>query len=76
MSALVTDFGIGQKLDIEFLQQLYVFVSGGYFTVDMTIGAIILGLWQFFAAADAVVSAPLVASALIAGDGWLLPLTF
>ena len=42
---------------------------GGYFTVDMTIGAIILGIWQYFAPADALTSAPIVASALIAGDG-------
>ena len=47
---------------------------GGYFTVDMTIGAIILGIWQYFAPADALTSAPLVASALIAGDGvWSVP---
>ena len=47
---------------------------GGYFCVDMTIGAIILGIWQYFAPADALISAPLVASALIAGDGvWSVP---
>ena len=46
----------------------------GYFTIDMTIGAIILALWQWLAPADALVSAPLVASALIAGDGvWSVP---
>ena len=46
----------------------------GYFCVDMTIGAVILGLWQWFAPADALISAPLVASALIAGDGvWTVP---
>lgn len=40
----------------------------------MTIGAVILGLWQWFAPADALISAPLVASALIAGDGvWTVP---
>lgn len=45
-----------------------------YFTVDMTIGAVILGIWQYFAPADALASAPLVASALIAGDGvWSVP---
>lgn len=46
----------------------------GYFTLDMTIGAVILGIWQYVAPADALVSAPLVASALIAGDGvWSVP---
>ena len=50
------------------------FCHRGYFTVDMTIGAVLLGLWQYFAPADALVSAPLVASALIAGDGvWTVP---
>lgn len=47
---------------------------GGYFTLDMTIGAVILGLWQYFAYEDSLISAPLVASALIAGDGvWSVP---
>jgi len=46
----------------------------GFFTIDMTIGAVILGIWQYFNAADALVTAPLVASALIAGDGvWSVP---
>jgi hypothetical protein len=40
----------------------------------MTIGAIILGLWQYFNLSDSLVAAPLVASALIAGDGvWSVP---
>ena len=40
----------------------------------MAIGAVILGTWQFFNPADALISAPLVASALIAGDGvWSVP---
>ena len=40
----------------------------------MTIGAVILGIWQYFNPADALISAPLVASALIAGDGvWSVP---
>ena len=66
-----------KSLRMNFCTDCIIFAcSGGYFTVDMTIGAIILALWQFFAAADAVVSAPLVASALIAGDGKLVPFTF
>ena len=45
-----------------------------YFAIDMSIGAVILGIWQFFNPADALISAPLVASALIAGDGvWSVP---
>ena len=47
---------------------------GAYFTMDMTIGAVILVIWRYFAPADALISAPLVASALIAGDGvWSVP---
>jgi uncharacterized oligopeptide transporter (OPT) family protein len=47
---------------------------GGYFTIDMTIGAVILGIWQYFNMADCLINAPLVASALIAGDGvWSVP---
>lgn len=47
---------------------------GAYFTLDMGIGAIILAIWQAFNPADAKASAPVVASALIAGDGvWTIP---
>ena len=40
---------------------------GASFTVDMLWGVIILGIWQFVAPADALASAQIVASALIAG---------
>ena len=47
---------------------------GAYFTMDMSIGAVILVIWRYFAPADALISAPLVASALIASDGvWSVP---
>ena len=46
----------------------------GYFAIDMGIGALILGVWQYFSPADALLTAPLVASGLIAGDGiWSVP---
>lgn len=40
----------------------------------MAIGAVILGIWQHANPADALLTAPLVASGLIAGDGiWSVP---
>ena len=40
----------------------------------MAIGAIILAIWQYANPADALLTAPLVASGLIAGDGiWTVP---
>ena len=47
---------------------------GAYFAVDMSIGAVILGIWQYVDPAEALLFAPIVASALIAGDGvWTVP---
>jgi OPT family oligopeptide transporter len=47
---------------------------GAYFCVDMTIGAVILGIWQYFDPAECLLMAPVVASALVAGDGvWSVP---
>ena len=46
----------------------------GYFAIDMAIGALILAIWQYANPADALLTAPLVASGLIAGDGiWSVP---
>lgn len=40
----------------------------------MTIGAVILAIWQYASPADAFLTAPLVASGVIAGDGvWSMP---
>ena len=40
----------------------------------MAIGALILAIWQYANPADALLTAPLVASGLIAGDGiWSVP---
>lgn len=47
---------------------------GATFAVDMSLGGVILAIWQYYAPAYAFVSAPIVASALIAGDGvWSVP---
>lgn len=50
------------------------FYIGGYFTIDMCVGSLILFIWRWRNKAKADVYAPAVASGLICGDGiWALP---
>ncbi|KNA25527.1 hypothetical protein SOVF_005950 isoform B [Spinacia oleracea] len=50
------------------------FYIGGYFTIDMCVGSLILFLWQCTNKANADAFGPAVASGLICGDGiWTLP---
>lgn len=50
------------------------FYIGGYFTIDMCVGSLILFLWQCSNKANADAFGPAVASGLICGDGiWTLP---
>ena len=50
------------------------FYIGGYFGIDMAIGAVALWLWEQTDARNAETFGPIVASALIAGDGmWTVP---
>ena len=47
---------------------------GAYFAIDMTIGACILVVWRRISRSSCDLYAPVVASALIAGDGvWSVP---
>uniref|UniRef100_A0A7N0UL87 Metal-nicotianamine transporter YSL7 n=1 Tax=Kalanchoe fedtschenkoi TaxID=63787 RepID=A0A7N0UL87_KALFE len=50
------------------------FYIGGYFTIDMCVGSLILFVWEKKNKADARAFGPTVASGLICGDGlWTLP---
>ncbi|XP_051146593.1 probable metal-nicotianamine transporter YSL7 [Andrographis paniculata] len=50
------------------------FYIGGYFTIDMCIGSLILFVWEKIDKAKADAFGPAVASGLICGDGiWTLP---
>lgn len=50
------------------------FYIGGYFTIDMCLGSLILFIWRKLNKAKADAFAPAVASGLICGDGiWTLP---
>ncbi|KAF6160817.1 hypothetical protein GIB67_036018 [Kingdonia uniflora] len=50
------------------------FYLGGYFTIDMCLGSLILFIWQKINKAKADAFGPAVASGLICGDGiWTLP---
>ncbi|GMH13280.1 hypothetical protein Nepgr_015121 [Nepenthes gracilis] len=50
------------------------FYIGGYFTIDMCVGSLILFVWQKMNKAEADAFGPAVASGLICGDGiWSLP---
>ena len=52
------------------------FYLGGNYAVDMTVGSIVKGAWQFFAPGPAADYVPMVASGLIAGDGlWAIPMS-
>ncbi|GMG99533.1 hypothetical protein Nepgr_001373 [Nepenthes gracilis] len=50
------------------------FYIGGYFTIDMCVGSLILFVWRKMNKAEADAFGPAVASGLICGDGiWTLP---
>ncbi|GFQ05471.1 probable metal-nicotianamine transporter ysl7 [Phtheirospermum japonicum] len=50
------------------------FYLGGYFTIDMCVGSLILFIWEKIDKAKADAFGPAVASGLICGDGiWTLP---
>ncbi|KAL8550041.1 hypothetical protein ACS0TY_008754 [Phlomoides rotata] len=50
------------------------FYLGGYFTIDMCVGSLILFIWEKMDKAKADAFGPAVASGLICGDGiWTLP---
>lgn len=50
------------------------FYIGGYFTIDMCVGSLILFIWSKVNKAKAAAFGPAVASGLICGDGiWTLP---
>ncbi|KAK4430503.1 putative metal-nicotianamine transporter YSL7 [Sesamum alatum] len=50
------------------------FYLGGYFTIDMCVGSLILFIWEKINKAKADAFGPAVASGLICGDGiWTLP---
>ncbi|PIN15675.1 hypothetical protein CDL12_11685 [Handroanthus impetiginosus] len=50
------------------------FYLGGYFTIDMCVGSLILFIWEKLDKAKAAAFGPAVASGLICGDGiWTLP---
>lgn len=50
------------------------FYIGGYFTIDMCVGSLILFIWSKINKAKAAAFGPAVASGLICGDGiWTLP---
>ncbi|KAH6837650.1 YELLOW STRIPE like 7 [Perilla frutescens var. hirtella] len=50
------------------------FYLGGYFTIDMCVGSLILFVWETIDKAKADAFGPAVASGLICGDGiWTLP---